>query len=385
MGLTSALLWFGVAVLSCGSAALLLVSFTTPSLRGTRLLGIAFALGAISAGTLVWQGNGGGYGLIVDTGPLMAMLLLHRAVGELFPQMPGSLRSEGLVLYAQILVDVMSWRGMLMPKAPVISLGVLLSLQASWTALALWRFARAKVRVPADFSAAILLCLSGFNLYRSTVELLTYHQKLHEGLTLLALVVSMASGLGIGFGFFWMTSATLTAEVEQMASTDPLTRLYNRRLFLKWCERELARSLRSRVPFSILVIDLDHFKRVNDQFGHSAGDQVLCAAVERMQDSVRGLDVLCRWGGEEFAVLLPNATGEATRIVAERIRENIQKIMLPLAPEAPDDVEPFCITASIGCASFRGEPDDIVSMLQRADDALYEAKDAGRNRVLEAV
>lgn len=383
MDLTAALLWFCVALFAGGSVALLLVRWTTPSLRGTTLLSLAAALGAISSAVLGWRGDTGWSSLFVDAGLLTAFLLLHRGARQLFPQLPGSLRRGCLVLSTQVLVNVLCCCGLLVPKAHVISFGILLALQASWTALVLWRHARTQVHAPATFSVVTLLGLCGFNLYRSTVEFLTYHQDLHAGLTFAALVTFLAGGLCIAFGFFWMTTATLTAEVEQMASTDPLTRLYNRRLFLKWCEREWARALRG-VPFSILLIDLDHFKRVNDEFGHAVGDQVLCAAVERMQDSVRGIDVLCRWGGEEFAVLLPSANAEATRLVAERIRENVQTIILPLSPQAPYDSDPFSLTASIGSANFRGEPDTIASMLQRADNALYKAKQTGRNRVLEA-
>ena len=127
------------------------------------------------------------------------------------------------------------------------------------------------------------------------------------------------------------------------------------------------------------MVDLDHFKRINDNFGHQVGDDVLCAAVEKMQDSVRGIDVLCRWGGEEFAVLLPNAPVEATLLVAERIRENIRKILLPEQAGGQVGLE---LTASIGTATYRDLDDGIAVMLQRADRALYAAKEAGRNRVL---
>ena len=112
---------------------------------------------------------------------------------------------------------------------------------------------------------------------------------------------------------------------------------------------------------------------------------MLCAAVEKMQDSVRGIDVLCRWGGEEFAVLLPNASADATRIVAERIRENIQKILVPPNPRPKEQDEMFALTASIGTATYRSAKDDVAGMLLRADQALYAAKHAGRNQVLVAV
>ena len=167
-----------------------------------------------------------------------------------------------------------------------------------------------------------------------------------------------------------------------MASTDPLTRVYNRRVFLHWCESEQARSQGLGVPFSVLMLDFDHFKKINDTYGHHVGDQVLCAAVERIQDSVRGIDVLCRWGGEEFAVLLPNASEEATQMVAERVRRNIRMIKSADMRFAGEAFAELQLSASIGAASFEGAGDTYDLMLQRADAALYEAKRSGRNRVI---
>ncbi len=131
-------------------------------------------------------------------------------------------------------------------------------------------------------------------------------------------------------------------------------------------------------------MDFDHFKRVNDSFGHHVGDEVLCAAVERIQDSVRGIDVLCRWGGEEFAVLLPAALPEATRIVAERVRQNIRLINGSFPRLSKQVTRDFQLTVSIGAATFSSESDEVEAMLQRADTALYQAKEAGRDRVVFA-
>ncbi|WP_157178352.1 GGDEF domain-containing protein [Terriglobus roseus] len=182
-------------------------------------------------------------------------------------------------------------------------------------------------------------------------------------------------------GFFWLTTLQLTSKLENMAGTDPLTRLANRRVFREWMQREHLRSLRTGVPFSLLIVDLDHFKRVNDTMGHNAGDEVIRVCVERMQDSVRGIDVLGRWGGEEFVALLPRATVDAAELVAERIRRNIEEpIKLKVRGE-----EKLCrITVSLGITSYRGGEDTIEDMFDRADRALYAAKEAGRNCILTA-
>jgi diguanylate cyclase (GGDEF)-like protein len=193
----------------------------------------------------------------------------------------------------------------------------------------------------------------------------------------------IAVALGVAFGFFWMTTAMLTTGLEQMASTDPLTRIYNRRVYLMWAEKELMRGQRTGTPFSVLMVDLDHFKQINDCFGHQAGDQALCAVVEKMQDSVRGIDVLGRWGGEEFAVLLPGAAADAALLVAQRVRRNIERILLPGSGiRNGERVQMISVTASVGIATYRGVDDNVHTMMERADMALYQAKAAGRNCVL---
>ncbi|HLI75430.1 MAG TPA: GGDEF domain-containing protein, partial [Acidobacteriaceae bacterium] len=270
-------------------------------------------------------------------------------------------------------------------RARVASIGLLVAVQTATTAVALWTFARNKkqIRASAVYSVVVLLGFSVFNVLRSVLLTFLMRNSLwHARLSFLAFTLYLVVALALAFGFFWMTNGVLTAEIEQIASTDPLTRLYNRRVFLRWCEKELLRTQRSGVPFSLLMMDLDHFKQINDNFGHQRGDEVLCATVERMQDSVRGIDVLCRWGGEEFAVLLPNASVEATQIVAERIRENIHRMKVPLRSLEDASAMGPSLTVSIGAATYRDLGDDIAGMLLRADRALYRAKGAGRNCVL---
>jgi diguanylate cyclase (GGDEF)-like protein len=131
------------------------------------------------------------------------------------------------------------------------------------------------------------------------------------------------------------------------------------------------------------MIDIDHFKGINDRFGHKTGDMALCMAVERMQDSIRGIDVMGRWGGEEFVVLLPHSSPESALVVAERLRGNLAKTALP-APSSQEygATQPLHLTVSVGVATYAGPGDDLQHMLHRADVSLYKAKAAGRNRVL---
>lgn len=374
----------GIVVLVCGSLALLIVRLSSPSLRGTGWLSGAFAAGSVGAGLIVCGGPAIFARFGADLALLLSFALLHTAVTQLIKDKSGDAVLPGVLIACQLVSNFLCLEGLAAPKLRVISLGMAIGVQSAATSTVLWRRARHNVRTPAMFSATILVLFTAFNFFRSAVEALTYHDAVHPRLRLVAFSLYLVTALGMAFGFLWMTTARLTGELEQMASTDPLTRLFNRRIFLKWCERELLRSIRSDVPFSLLIVDLDHFKRVNDDYGHHTGDHVLCGAVEQMQDSVRGIDVLCRWGGEEFAVLLPNANVAATRVVAERIRENVLRVALPLSAPETDDLDRFCLTASIGTSTYRGAEDTIPAMLERADHALYEAKRAGRNRVLEA-
>ena len=161
--------------------------------------------------------------------------------------------------------------------------------------------------------------------------------------------------------------------LEEVALTDRLTGAWNRRKFEETAEQEILRSQRYREAVSILLIDIDFFKQINDEHGHLLGDQVLVEVVERIQQNLRVVDSIYRWGGEEFAVLLPCSTSEAALAAAEKLRrEMANKPMSSLQ---------LILTVSIGVAEFMSE-DTLESWLKRADDALYQAKKSGRNKVV---
>ncbi|HSM93559.1 MAG TPA: GGDEF domain-containing protein [Anaeromyxobacteraceae bacterium] len=168
--------------------------------------------------------------------------------------------------------------------------------------------------------------------------------------------------------------AAYHAELHRRATTDELTGLPNRGTFEGWLEREVAGARRDPRPLSLLLLDVDHFKRVNDARGHVAGDRVLREVARRMRDTLRGGDLLARVGGEEFCVLLPGADLVAAAEVGERLREAVRA-----APVTVGDV-PLAVTISAGAATF-GPGDDEASLMARADARLYEAKRAGRDRV----
>jgi diguanylate cyclase (GGDEF)-like protein len=165
--------------------------------------------------------------------------------------------------------------------------------------------------------------------------------------------------------------------LQEQAISDPLTGLYNRRYLNEFLPRELARSGRSSQPVSVMLIDLDHFKRVNDSSGHDAGDIVLGAIGNLLRSNVRGSDIACRYGGEEFALILPETGAEPATRRAEDIRLAISALDLSYAGKSLGR-----ITASFGIAVFPEDAQNTDELLRVADVALYAAKGAGRNRVI---
>jgi len=171
------------------------------------------------------------------------------------------------------------------------------------------------------------------------------------------------------------------ARMRQQAVTDELTGLHNRRYFLRRFEGELLRSRRYGHPLACLMIDIDHFKRINDQYGHATGDQVLKAAAAQLRQQQRDSDLICRYGGEEFAILLPECERNSAMHVAERLRT-----AMAAAPLQLEDGRQFPLTISIGVSHLSGEQLESVAsaeeILDQADSALYAAKRSGRNRVV---
>lgn len=162
---------------------------------------------------------------------------------------------------------------------------------------------------------------------------------------------------------------------EQEARVDPLTGLYNRRAFMERASDELLRARRYNTSLALAMIDLDHFKLINDRFGHAVGDQVLVAFAETLEKSMRAVDIVARVGGEEFVLLMTETRIDEAIQVAERLRLEIAAASLPVGNER------LHWTASLGVAFLDADDISVSSALVRADQALYRAKEAGRNRV----
>jgi diguanylate cyclase (GGDEF)-like protein len=164
------------------------------------------------------------------------------------------------------------------------------------------------------------------------------------------------------------------AEIERMATTDGLTGLLNHRVLQQDLTKELRRSERQSIPLSLLLVDIDHFKKVNDTYGHPVGDLVLRGVARILKEEIRDIDTAARYGGEEFAVVLPGTDSAGAKNFAERLRKTI------MAETFSADGRTLKVTASIGIASVPADAKTKEELIERTDQALYHAKHQGRNQ-----
>lgn len=170
----------------------------------------------------------------------------------------------------------------------------------------------------------------------------------------------------------WYSSIKNESTLQNLASTDPLTGLFNRRAFIKYLNDEVNRSIKFGSKFTLFMIDIDHFKAINDKYGHDVGDKVLIEVKERLIKSVRNSDIVFRIGGEEFTVILPNTTSDLSLNTAKRIKENVSN-----EPIIINDIN-ITVTVCIGISEYMNNKD---SLIKNSDVALYKAKVSGRNAI----
>jgi len=190
-------------------------------------------------------------------------------------------------------------------------------------------------------------------------------------------VAAAASALAGTFGFMSLQRERADREAVRLATMDPLTGAYNRRTFHEIAEREISRARRAGQPLSIIVVDIDHFRPVNESFGNHAGDEMLQKIAALIRTALRKEDMLVRYGGEEFLVMLPEVPGPGAVVVAGRIRKAVEAEPLVVSGK------PVALTVSVGVSARLDEgPESIESLLARAEQALALAKQRGRNRVV---
>jgi diguanylate cyclase (GGDEF)-like protein len=181
--------------------------------------------------------------------------------------------------------------------------------------------------------------------------------------------------MALNIGFLVMTTTRLQGQLRLQASTDALTGVPNRRAFTERAELEFKRSRRNGSPLSVVLIDLDHFKKINDTHGHLGGDAVLKAVATKLARDMRCTDLFCRWGGEEFCALLPDTDAAGAQTMLDRLRAQVATLRFE------HQGHNLAATISVGIAQLAREDNTLDQLIARADKALYTAKSAGRNRV----
>jgi diguanylate cyclase (GGDEF)-like protein len=188
----------------------------------------------------------------------------------------------------------------------------------------------------------------------------------------------IGAAVGVAYGIYHVRISQLYDQVRKLSITDPLTSLYNRRFLMEKLSTEIDRCQRYRRSLSLMMADIDHFKKYNDTHGHQRGDELLRLVADEFHRLVRKPDFVARYGGEEFAVVMPETGSKEAFHLAERIRESIGMLAVPgSGPQADNS-----ITVSIGISELPSHATDMTSLIQEADDALYRAKSEGRNRVV---
>jgi diguanylate cyclase (GGDEF)-like protein len=214
-------------------------------------------------------------------------------------------------------------------------------------------------------------CVSAL-LYQGTLTLANDTSTLHD-IYIMSFPFSLVA---MSLGFLLMANRALQGRLESQALHDPMSGAYRRDAFLEMLEREIAVSRRQNSPVSLLMMDVDNFKAINDTCGHLVGDKVIADFATHATRLLRVQDVIGRYGGEEFVVLLPHTGIDAGLAIAERIRSRIAESNVKDVPH---------YTVSIGIACLGMDHPDMVSLLDAADKAMYRAKRAGKNRVIAAM
>ncbi len=245
----------------------------------------------------------------------------------------------------------------------------------------LWEQKEERFRIPAAITQGLVISQIVVVVYRAVLAYKVYQRPVWQAPvgdsqwndTMLALVL-VANCLLIMY--VWFAAAEMYSAVEATAGIDVLTGCLNRRALMKLAAHEVARSERSGMPLTVVVIDLDHFKGVNDNYGHAGGDATLCAVVALLQNRLRSVDVVARIGGEEFLLLLPDTDAISGAKVVEGLRQAVEAMQV--------EFECCVITTTMSAGVTQGLPrsDSWTAMMNRADRALYDAKSAGRNTVV---
>ena len=316
---------------------------------------------------------------ILLAGPLLELGWLYFSAGIVSAAERRPPWRAGLVLLG-VSVLVNSWFVLVMPSfaARVVIFNVVVLVTSCYTIMVCLKFRGGNRRITLRIIAGAVGILLLANVFRTAA---VFSRQLGD---LLALDSTQSAFFMAYILFFALVTALLVLlaaqklqeEVKELARHDVLTGAYNRRALDEFSAKELARSRRNGTPLSFLMLDIDHFKQLNDRYGHRIGDVVLVTVSETAEGTLRPTDVWCRYGGEEFVAMLPDTSGEQAKRLAERLRQEIESRVVTI-----DAVHVTC-TVSIGVAEWRLTDETPDLSIDAADKALYRAKQAGRNCVM---
>ena len=380
----STLLLTTVLLTFLAGSALLAMHRSSPSLRGVSRMSVCYFSGCACAVLLLSRNHTPEivWVLAANFAFLLCYILMHLAILDFF----GKASHVSLLSGVLVAVDLgfcsysiaQGGKGYLR----IVLISILISIQLAQTLLALKKELRTNMRTPVLGYMVVLSVVTVGYLVRAGLALAIGSADGIVGngiLQVLAILTLIFSIVGSAFAFIWMTTTRLHLELEHLASTDPLTKSLNRRAIQTQFRRELELAGRNGSPLSLITLDIDHFKAINDQHGHVAGDVVLRTVVGELQEHSRTTDTLGRMGGEEFLILLPASNREEAAAVADRLRAALAKLRIMHGDKI------ISVTASLGVtevsARHAGWEECWEDSLRRGDTALYAAKQSGRNCV----
>ena len=272
--------------------------------------------------------------------------------------------------------------GFIRPRHLVITIlspGIIFCMLGVWLLL---RHGKQGFRSASRVAAVALLAQIGLALYRSRIILRYWPGRLNDAMVDPRLLTAKVAVMLIGFSmvllYVWFFVVESHQDLRKSALTDALTGIFNRRAIVRESEREIALARRASRPISVIAIDVDHFKSINDRHGHNGGDMALRAVADLLRTGLRRTDLIARLGGEEFAVVLPETNIRGAVHIAEKLRDRLASTPIALPAGYIE------MTFTAGVAQLIGSDSTFDSIMGRADQALYRGKTAGRNRIIVA-
>ncbi len=361
------------AILACLAFYVFLIQLSMPNIRGTRWVSLSFLAGAASVELIVLRGAAPLFFTEILSGVLA--MLVNVLVYWGFTDLLRLGHRTGWILWLTVPIPLalVAWFTYVHNDvaARILVYNLFTAAQYLLLAVLLFRNGTPETSLPRNCLAAVYLFWTGYRLVGILglgPHPMAIYQPLTTPVTSILPVARVFTALLTGNGFVWLAMTYPHADLERQSNTDVLTGLLNRRALEKTANREIMLARRKQLPLALLLLDLDHFKSINDVFGHEAGDSVLILTAWCLRENLRNVDFVARLGGEEFVALLPD-TSEATAYeIAERLRDRISGLRIP------NLAQPLSFTASFGVSTFTALDPTWEEMLRRSDRALYRAK-----------